>query len=70
LATLFVILLVGLILYAVFSIIGLAVLPLAGVALILALILSILGLVFKIVFSKPMLILIIILFIIYTLKNK
>ncbi|QAT40708.1 hypothetical protein [Clostridium sp. JN-9] len=69
-ATLFVILLVGLILYAVFSIIGLAVLPLAGVALILALILSILGLVFKIVFSKPMLILIIILFIIYTLKNK
>mgnify|MGYP001021855102 CR=1 FL=1 len=69
-ATLFVILLVGLILYAVFSIIGLAVLPLAGVALILALILSILGLVFKIVFSKPMLIMIIILFIIYTLKNK
>lgn len=58
-----------LVVVAVLALVGAIVLPIAGIALAFGLVLAIIGLAFKIVFSKPMLILIAILAIIYACKK-
>lgn len=67
---LFTLAMVGLILYVVFSIIGIIVFPLVGLAIVLAVVLGIIGIIFKIVFSKYMLALVIIVAIFYFFNEK
>lgn len=67
---LFTLFILGLILYVVFSIVGVIMLPLVGFVISIAVVLSIVGIVLKIVFSKFMLTLILIVALIYFFNKK